>query len=256
MITKNLKLSLILIAFTVFVFSCGEGETKEENTENDSTKVEVNNEDEVVEETVEEVNAVCIWSSTTVRKEPKRSGKYITKIKLGEEVTTFNETVTDSSSSTKRDYVKIKFTDETEGWVQKNLMAVDAKSYVVKGQTKIYTRPDILTASKKELDRMQFIVTTEEQEGWAKIKTKRKQDKWFSEGWVKTSHLSDNKIDVNVAILVQRAMGISNKENKIEALNEIKDNTDFAASIFIKDIETLLYDLMTEEVEQPIEGGE
>ena len=256
MITKNLKLNLLFLSLTVFLFSCGGGETTEENSDNDSTAV-VAEENTVQEEVpAEEVNAVCIWHSTTVRKTPKPKGKYVTTIKLGETVTTYGETVIDSSTSKKREYVKITFGDGTEGWVQLNLMAVDAKSYVVKAKTKMYKRPDILTATKKEFDRMQFLVNTEEQEGWVKVKAKRKEDSWFSEGWVKTSHISDNQIDVTVSILVQRALSISNKDKKIEALNEIKDNTDFASSIFIKDIENLLYDLMTEEIEQPIEEGE
>jgi len=255
MIIKNLKLSLLLLSFTFFFFSCGGGEATDENTENDSTAV--NTEEEVAEEApAEEVNAVCIWSSTTIKKTPEPKGKYVTTIKLGEVVTTFGETVTDSSTSRAREYVKVKFSDGTEGWAQKNLMAIDAKAYVVKGKTKMYKRPDILTATKKEFDRMQFLVNTEEQEGWVKVKAKRKQDSWFSEGWVKTNHLSDNQVDVTVAILTQRAMSISDKDKKIEALNEIKDNADFAASIFLKDIEEVLYDLMTEEIEEPVEGGE
>ncbi|MBN1250769.1 MAG: hypothetical protein JXR51_08180 [Bacteroidales bacterium] len=250
---KNLKLNLLLLTFVFFIFSCA-SEGTDENSENDSTSVEADVEDGVGYE--QEVQAICIWSSLTVKATPNEKGKYITSINLGEVATTHGIISVDSSTSKPREYVNITLADGTSGWVQKNFIAIDSKAFVVKGKTKIYKRPDILTATKNELDRMQFLVSTEFQEGWIKIKAKRKIDNWFIEGWVKSDHLTDNQIDVTVAILVQRALDFKDKAKRIDALTEIKDNADFSASVFIKDIEELLYDLMTEEAEQPIENEE
>lgn len=112
--------------------------------------------------------------------------------------------------------------------------------------SKIYERPDILSASKKDFDKMQFVVITEEKGEWKKVKGKRAKDTWFVEGWVKGNHLTDNSIDISVAILASRAMAIADKDKKIEALNAIIDNSDFSASIFIKDISSIVFDLSEE----------
>ena len=64
---------------------------------------------------------------------------------------------------------------------------------------------------------------------------------------LKANHLTNSDIDISVAILASRAMAIADKEKKIEALNEIIDNSDFSGSSFIKDISSIVFDLSQEE---------
>ncbi len=247
MLTKNLKLSLLLLLFPLMFISCGDDE------ENEVTYEDVISDDPEDEPNLE-VNVVCMWKAVSLREEPSSKGKYVTTMNLGETGTTYGETVTDSSSSKVREYVKITLGDGTEGWIQKNLTAVDVASYVVKSRTKLYKRPDILATSKKEFDIMQFIVVTDTQDDWMKVKGKRHQDGWFSEGWVKSSHLSSSDIDITVAILAERAISFSDKAKKLEALNEITDNADFSGSIFISSVQDMTDELKYEEEED--EGDE
>ncbi len=253
MYRNYLKANLLLLLFVVFIFSCGNNSTDNNNDNGTS-------DNESTENTIKEepVNAICVWNSLSLKKEPitKAKNNYITGISLGEVVTTKGETVTDSSTSKARDYLKVTLGDGTKGWVQKNLMAVDAKAYVVKTTTKLYKRPDILTATKKELDRLQFLVVLEEQGDWVKIKTKRRQDKWFSEGWVKSSNLIDGTTDVAVAVLAEKALAVSDKSKKIEALSEIVNNSDLLSSEFISDINDLISELTSESNEEVIETEE
>ena len=247
MLTKNLKLSLLLLLFPLMFISCGDEEATEE--ENEVTYEDVISDDPEDEPNLE-VNVVCMWKAVSLREEPSSKGKYVTTMNLGETGTTYGETVADSSSSKLKEYVKITLGDGTEGWIQKNLTAVDVASYVVKSRTKLYKRPDILATSKKEFDMMQFIVVTETQDDWMKVKGKRHQDGWFSEGWVKSSHLSSSDIDITVAILAERAISFSDKAKKLEALNEITDNADFSGSIFISSVQDMIDELKYEEEEE------
>lgn len=239
---KNLKFFLLILLIPLFFISCGDEETSDDDvTYEEAMADEDNNEENVVNE---EVNVICMWKAVSLREEPTSKGKYVTTMYLGESGTTYGETVTDSSSSKVRDYVKIKLGDGTEGWIQKNLTAIDVLPYAVKSTTKLYQRPDILASSKKEFEMMQFVVVTDTQEDWMKVMGKKPTDGWFSEGWVKSSHLSSSDIDVTVAILAERAMSSDSKEKKMEALEEILDNPDLSGSVFIPSIRDMVDEMM------------
>lgn len=244
---KHLRIRFLLPLIAVFLFSCGEDEA-ENDAQYDSTKVVVD-ENNIEDVEKKEVSIVCMWGAVSLKETPTTKGKYITTIYLGEVASTFGEIVTDSSTSKVRDFVKIKLGDGTEGWIQENLMAIDATSHVIKSNTKLYKRPDILTAGTKEFDRMQFVAVTEMQEGWMKVKGKKQGAGWFSEGWVKSSNLTSLDLDVAVAVLANRAMGIGDKDKKIDALKEIVENSDFASSQFIIDVEEMIENLSIEEAE-------
>ena len=221
-------------------FSC-----KEDGTNGDSNSGNSENTDGT-DNKKPEMNVICIWNAVSLKKEANEKGKYITTMYLGEVGKTYGETITDSSTSKPKDYIKIKLADGTEGWIQKNLVAVDSKSYAVKTRTKLYQRPDILSSTKKEFDFMQFVIVTETQEDWMKVKGKKIEDTWFTEGWVKVDNLTDNEIDITVAALVERALGETDATKKLNALTEILDNPDFESSIFINRVREMSFDVTGE----------
>ena len=231
MMEKNIKISLFLLLISFFIFNCSTTKT-------------------ITKDKKEKVSAVCMWKAVSLKEAPNSKGKYITTIYLGEVATTNNEIVTDSSTPKVSDYVKITLRDGTEGWTLKSTIAIDAKSCVIESKTKIYNRPDILTAGKKEFDRMQFIVVYEKQGDWVKVKGKRKEDGWFTEGWVKSSHITDSKSDINVAVLTVRAFNNTDKNKKIKALKEIIENSDLAGSQFIYDLKEIVENLEMESLEE------
>ncbi|RLD80651.1 MAG: hypothetical protein DRJ10_07140 [Bacteroidetes bacterium] len=245
MITKSLKISLFLMAFAVFFYSCGDADT--EQTEDMDEMEETGDSGEPEDYEIKESPIICMWSKVSLRKSPKAKGDYVTTIYLGETATYLGITEKDTTVAKGKDYVKVELIDGTTGWVDVRFMAIDAAPYAVKGISKLYKRPDILTATKKEYDKMQFIVVLEEKGEWMKVKGKRKQDQWFSDGWMKANHLTNSDIDISVAILTNRAMAITDEEKKIEALNEIIDNSDFSGSTFIKDISSIVFDLSEEQ---------
>ncbi|MEN8122373.1 MAG: SH3 domain-containing protein [Bacteroidota bacterium] len=245
MFTKSLKNSLFLMAFAIFFYSCGDEENQE--TEDMDNMEETGDSGEPEEAEINTAPAVCIWKTVSLRKAHTAQSDYITSIYLGETATYMGITETDTTVKKGKDYAKIELVDGTTGWVDDRFIAIDAAPYAVKGISKLYKRPDILTATKKEYDKMQFVVVLETKGEWMKVKGKRNKDQWFSDGWIKANHLTNNSVDISVAILASRAMAIGDKEKKIEALNEIIDNSDFSGSIFIKDISSIVFDLSEEE---------
>ena len=242
----NIKSILMLFVFSLFILSCGSEPATEEETEESQTEEAVEEdvvEEDVIEEEVIEKSIICIWQKLTVRAEPSAKGKYITSIYLGESASFSGETVTEG----KKEYLKVKLKDGVEGWVESRFVAIDAVPFAVTEKTKIYKRPDVLTATKKTLEAMQYVVVLTDQDEWLEIKTKINGESWFSEGWVKASKLSKREIDVTVAILAKRALAIKSAEKKKEALNEILDNSDFNESVFIQGLEEYLMDMEKEE---------
>ncbi len=235
-----LKTSLFFIAFSLLLFSCGNENKDNENTGENSDAAE----NQAVEEPeVLEAPIVCLWSKISVREEPKAKGKWKAYIYLGEKATYKGITEKDTTVKNGKSYAKIELADGTSGWVEERFFAIGARPAVIISPTKLYERPDILTAGKKSYDRMQFVVITDEKDGWRKVRAKKADDSWFSSGWVKDNKLTETGIDVSVAVLENRAATITDEEKKIEALNEIVNNPDFGNSIFIEDINQMILDI-------------
>jgi hypothetical protein len=233
MFIKNLNYMLMLVCLILVIGSCG-NDKKSDSNENDSATVQV----------AEGDPAICLWSSVTIKSSPEQNGKYVTAIYLGETATFLGETAIDSTVKNKpREYVKLKLKDGTKGWAQSNFLGIKAKPYAVKNTTKLYKRPDILAPGKDQFEQMQFLVVTEEQDGWAKVKGKRFADSWFKEGWLKLENLTNAEADINTSILAERALAKETKEKKIEALGEIIDNPDLSSSIFTSTVHSLIDEL-------------
>ena len=221
MLINTIKTNLIF-AF-IFLLFCSCGTTK--NTTKQSK---------------DKLTAVCLRGKMPVREFPHSKGKYLTSIYYGETISTYGETLIDSSRSKTYTYLKIILKDGTEGWTLKSVIAVDVIPHVIVSRTGIYKRPDMLTPLKKQFERMQFIVVSETQDDWVKVKGKRPEDGWFTEGWVKSSHITSVEIDVNAAILTRRALNLSDKKKKINALNAIFFNPNFSETQFIPDLEKII----------------
>ncbi|MCF6241764.1 MAG: hypothetical protein L3J74_10520 [Bacteroidales bacterium] len=238
--THFLNTSLFIIVLSIFLLSCDNKNNEQKNTTEDQEGIE----NQAVEEPeVLEAPIVCLWSKISVREEPKAKGKWKAYIYLGEKATYKGISEKDTTVKNGKSYAKIELADGTTGWVEERFFAIDARPAVIISPTKLYERPDILTAGKKSYDRMQFVVITDEKEGWKKVKAKKVDDSWFSTGWVRDNNITETDIDVSVAVLENRAAAISDSEKKLEALNEIANNPDFGNSIFMEDIQQMILEL-------------
>ncbi len=228
---------LLLAGLFAFVASCGdEADDKKAGTES-SANTEA--EPQVVKE---EQPLVCLWSAVSVRNNPTAKGKYVTTLYLGEEATFLGEKAKDETNPKKTvDYVKVRLADGKEGWMAERFVAINGASYAFIENSKLYKRPDILSGGKDDFDRLQYVVVLEEKDDWAKVKGI--SSNWFKTGWVKKNKLTNEKLDVTVAILFARAMHKKGTDKKVDALQDIVDNEDLKTSVFIANVKSKIESL-------------
>jgi len=231
--------TLTVLSISLLVLSCGD-DTKENNKTTTTTTVS-----KPVETIQKDSKVVCMWKAVSLKEKPSQKGKYITTMYLGETATTHNEVVIDTTSKKKREYIKVTLADNTTGWIQQNLVAVNASPYVLIAPTKLYKRPDLIASSDKTLPEMQYVAVLETKGDWAKVKGKKYTNKWFSEGWVKLSKLSNDETDILAAILYEKTNYITDKNKRIKALQEIVNDADLSKSRWIDEINTEIVAIKT-----------
>ncbi|WP_296619286.1 SH3 domain-containing protein [Marivirga sp.] len=234
-------LSCAILAFGLF--SCSGNENKE-SEEKESTK----------QEAPKMVDAVSIWDGISVREEPSSDGKWISSISLGEKVLITGKTAVDSTEKN-REYVEIKLGDDQQGWVVKDFV-VEGTAVTAVREAQIFKRPDLLTKTDKSFSSMDVLALMDTKDEWVEVKGKKQGDKWFSSGWVKRTDLSDNEVDIAVAVYAQKALEIEDEEERSEAIQEILENESFTSSQFIVDLKDELDELNSEEdevLEGPVE---
>lgn len=229
------NLILLLSVACVYLFGC--------NTKNE--QLVTDGEEEAVE-TAEIVSstAVCIWDQISVRQEPNDKSKWLTSVSLGEKVTFLNESVLDSAA--KRQYVKIRLSDDTEGWSLADFIVNNGKPAVFLGDAEYYKRPDLMTKSGISFKTMDIVAISNEQDGWYEVKGKRADGKFVTTGWIKPENLSLKDIDIAVAKYTSAAMAKTGEE-KLGLLKQVLENSTFSESYFIPLVKKEVMDL-----EQPV----
>jgi len=230
------------ILLSIIAFSC--------SSKTETTEETVNAEPEVVEvvEEVQAVPAVCVWDKLAVRDSPGEKGKWITSLSIGESIQYLGV----DSVSGKKTYGKITLNDGKEGWARTDLIVIDAKPAVMINDTDIYKRPDLLTKSDKKFSMMNIVAVMNTQDTWSEVKGKRSEGKWVDEGWVKSSNLSFEAVDIATAKFALAALNIKDESGRLEAINEIIENVDLSSSKFISDLQIMVVDLTPNDEEEII----
>ena len=197
----------------------------------------------IVEE-VKEVPSVCVWDGASVRADASMKAKWISAMALGEKVTWLGEEKIDSTDKNRR-FLKIRLSDGTEGWSSEYVIATDAKPAVVYKEAPVYRRPDLLTVTDVVFEPMEIVAITGSDGDWIEVVGKENAKK----GWIQSKLVSTKDTDVAVALLAGKALAEKKDEKKKEKLQSIIDNTAFAGSIFIEDLEMKLKEMQPEEME-------
>lgn len=225
---RNNLVLLILASF--LVFSCGSDKKNDDS-----------------EETIESSNdnkkpvAVCLWEKVGVRENPgiAKDNKYLATAIFGEKVELLGERKTIDSEN--REYIKVKLSDGTKGWVYSYLFAENATLAAFTKKSKIYQRPDMMTSTNKNFEEADLVAIIDNQDGgkWKKVVGKKKSKK----GWVKdNSQLSMDETDLAVAVQLGRANSEKSPSKRKEKLKEILDSPDFESSAFYNFIKSKLED--------------
>ncbi|MBK6263988.1 hypothetical protein JKA74_02980 [Marivirga sp. S37H4] len=233
---KNYYYVLSCTFLALGLFSCS-GNEKTESAEQTSVSVQ--------EEAPQMVDAVSIWDGISVREEPSSDGKWISSVSLGEKVLMTGKTAVDSSEKN-REYVEIKLGDDKQGWVVSDFV-VEGTAVAAVTDAQIFKRPDLLTKTDKSFKSMDVLALIDTRDDWVEVTGKKQGDKWFSSGWIKRTDLSDNEVDIAVAVYSQKALAIEDEEERSKAIQEILENGSFTSSQFIVDLKNELNELQSEE---------
>ncbi|CAM1342919.1 SH3 domain-containing protein [Tenacibaculum amylolyticum] len=236
------KILIAIMSLSLMVTSCkteGGKSTKTTNQETSTNEVA----DEKTANSAEEDasgDAICLLDKLSVRETPTAKGKWITSMSLGEKVYFTGEKHTDSVS--KKDYYKVKLIDGKEGWSRSTFLAVDGKVGVMLKDANVYKRPDLLTKTDTKYSPMDIIAVVGTQDDWAHVKGKRGEGKYIEEVWVKAANISEKSVDIATAKFAGLAMNKETMTERIQALQEIVDNADFADSSFMDMIKDKIRD--------------
>lgn len=185
---------------------------------------------------------VCLWEKLTIKETPSTKGKYLTSVYQGEVMTSLNEASVDDASKDKVEYIKVRLSDGTEGWVQSRFVAQKAGLGVLLDESYTYSRPGEINKTDNFFNEMDIVAVLEfsDDKKWTKVKGKPKHEKWFKEGWVPTNKLSRYDADVKVAGLAKAALKEEKFENRYDQLKMIADNVEFQESNFLNKVKELL----------------
>jgi hypothetical protein len=205
---------LFMVATSVVMFSCGGGS-------------------QAAKEAVENTGAVCIWENVPLKEAPDESGKWVCSISIGEVLTYLDDSKEYNSGKKTIKCYKVKLKDGKEGWAQSDFIILNSKAAVITDDIELYSRPDLLNKTNRTFSKMDIIAIKSEKDGFLEVEGKRKGGKWIESGWLKGKTISYDAVDIAVAKFATKALSISDRNKREQAIKEILENSDFKSSVFI-----------------------
>ncbi len=185
---------------------------------------------------------LCMWKEIAVRETPAEKGKYLTSIYLGEKLTVFDDTVSENVNGKKTVYRHIELIDGTKGWVRVDLIATSAVAASFSKESTVYKRPDLMTATAKAFQPMDFVaVKTVLENGWTEVIGKRVGDNWFTSGWIRNENLVKADNDVAFAVFYNRAMENKDPAKQYTELQTLLANEELSSSVFFETLSQKVY---------------
>jgi hypothetical protein len=215
------------------MFSC-----KSDGTRSDSTAKDTASEPAPV------VKAVCISNGVAIRAEPKKDGKWISSMMLGEVCNYLGETIADSTDKN-QEFYKVELSDGAIVWARSYGLLLDAKPAAIIDQTPVYTRPDLVTKTDKSFGTAEFVVIVGEKDNWIEVVGAEKRKK----GWINMDAVSTQSEEVAVATLVHKNLMDKSGNIQTEKISGFLEQLPYKETMLAGYLE----DLLNESVETAIE---
>lgn len=184
--------------------------------------------------------AVCVWDNVSLKESADENGKWLSSLSLGETVIYLGKEHNVETAKKTVTYYNIRLKDGKEGWSQADFIIIGSKPAAIIEDSPVYSRPDLLNKTDKVFSSMDIVAVKSENNGFIEVTGKRKDGKWLETGWIKNSAVTYKDVDVAVAKFAGKAMSINEESKKIEAIEEIINNSDLNSSIFIESLKNLL----------------
>jgi hypothetical protein len=194
--------------------------------------------------------AVCIWDEISVRETPEKGGKWITSMMKGETIVATGASSVDSAENVT--YLKVELKDGTVGWSSANYIVVNAIPAVFFKEGEIYSRPDLLTKTKKSFSPLDIVAVTDNASGgdeWKQVIGKRKEGKWIETAWIEPSAISYDPKDLALAKTIQQVLIIEDESERLDEINNLILESDQISSGFYELLSNLKDELIAPKVE-------
>lgn len=228
------------ILVIAIVFSSCKG--KESTDESNVSEVTDEQQNEVV---IKSQEAVCITDKVGVRKEPMKSGKWLSRLNLGEKVVYLGESHVDTTVSDGYEYHFVELSDGTRAWAYAYGVLIDAKPAAIVNMTAVYSRPDLVNKTADTFNKMDFVAIVGEKDQWLEVVGAGKK----KSGWIPKKKVSMNAEDVAVASLAYKSILDKKGEIKVEAIASFLEELPYDNNQF----KTYLQKILDESVENVIE---
>ncbi len=218
---------LTIAMLSMVLFSCGSETTKKTETKEEKEEVKV-----------EKKGAVTIRNGLSVRAEPNKDGKWLSRLSLGEKVVYLGKSKVDSTEKQNYEYHYVELSDGSKVWAYAYGLLIDAKPAVVIDETPIYKRPDLVTKSDEDVEVMEFVAIVGEKDEWIEIVSAGKKKK----GWIKKENVVKNDQDVAVSIMAYKSLKNKEGEIELEKIPAFIEEIPYSDSRFIDYLQNM-YDL-------------
>lgn len=215
------------------------------------TEQAVTEENEKATTEMTKVLAVSVFDKVPVRAEPKKDGKYLTSLNLGETMNYLGEEVADSNDA-KRKFYKVELSDGTVAWARTYGVISDATPAAIISKTPVYKRPDLVNKTTKVLNPLEFVVIVGEKDDWVEIIGVQKKKK----GWVKKQYLKTKDEDVAVSTLAYKSILSIDGELDNEKVPDFLDELPYRNTAFDGYLQQVADNLVNQAVEESIEEYE
>lgn len=215
------------------------------------TEQTVTEENESVATEVTKVLAVSVFDKVPVRAEPKKDGKYLTSLNLGEAMSYLGEEVADSNDA-KRKFYKVELSDGTVAWARTYGVITDATPAAIISETPVYKRPDLVNKTTKVLNPLEFVVIVGEKDDWVEIVGVHKKKK----GWIKKQYLKTKDEDVAVSTLAYKSILSVDGTLAAEDVPDFLDELPYTNTAFDGYLQQIADEQVNQAVEESIEEYE
>jgi hypothetical protein len=147
----------------------------------------------------ERIQAVCISTGTPLREEPRKEGKWISSLLLGEKMTYLSEMKADSANP-QQEYYRVELSDGKIAWSRSYGILLNATPAAIIRATPVYKRPDMVTKTDKSFRIVEFVAVINEKEDWVEVVGAEKR----KSGWIKKVSISTDPEEVAVATLAEK----------------------------------------------------
>jgi hypothetical protein len=179
-----MKLLRPVLILSILLYACINSTNHPKNSKSDS---------------VERIPAVCISTGTPLREEPRKEGKWISSLLLGEKMTYLSEMKADSANP-QQEYYRVELSDGKIAWSRSYGILLNATPAAIIRATPVYKRPDMVTKTDKSFRIVEFVAVVNAKEDWVEVVGAEKR----KTGWIKKESISTDPEEVAVATLAEK----------------------------------------------------